>query len=205
MMTAFEDRLRDADPVRHEAVDAAARERMRATVLAAAAQPPARSPRTFGRRAALAALGMVVLGAAAAGSRLWFGALTLHAAAVRFEIRLAESTPAPDLQSVRVDGSDRVIYLHRDAVVTNDDVADARVVAGDAPDQFHVAVTLTTEGGEKMRAATAAHLDRPMALLIDGEVVMAPTVRSVVGTEGLLTGNYTREEAEHVATGMMLR
>ena len=130
---------------------------------------------------------------------------SLHAAAVRFEVRLAETTPTLDLQPARVAGSDRVIYLHREAIVTNDDIATARVVPGSAPSQFHVAVTFTPAGGERMRAATADHLGRPLALLIDGEVVLAPTLRSVVSTEALLTGNYTREEADRVATGMLLR
>jgi hypothetical protein len=203
-MTAFEDRLRDADPMRHEAVDAAARERMRAAVLSEASTPAARSPRTFGRRAALAAIPIVAI-AAFTGSKAWWPSPTLHAAAVRFEIRLAETAPADGLRAVRVGDSDRVIYVEREPVVTNDDIAGATVLPGNAPGEFHVGITLTAAGGAKMRAATAGHIDRPMALLIDGEVVMAPTVRSVVGTEGLLTGNYTREEADRIATGMMLR
>lgn len=204
-MTALRDRMRDADPLRREGVDVAGRERVRATVMAAASRPTTAPSRPFGRRTALAGLTVAAIVLGVAGSKVWLASPSLHAAAVRFEIRLAESTPTLDLQPVRIAGSDRVIYLHREPIVTNDDIAGASVLPGSAPGQFHVGVTLTAAGGEKMRAATAAHIGRPMALLIDGAVVMAPTVRSVVSTEALLTGNYTRDEAERIANGMMLR
>ena len=51
-------------------------------------------------------------------------------AAVRFEVRLAEDNPAGGLQAARV-GTDRTIYLHPEAIVTNSDIATARVVPGD--------------------------------------------------------------------------
>jgi preprotein translocase subunit SecD len=204
-MTRIEEMLRDADPVRHEPLRADDRSRMRDRLQAAIAGPPAQEHRVAGRRAFLAAGIVTLVAAGVVGSRLWSAAPTLHAAAVRFEIRLAEATPTLDLQPAHVAGSDRVVYLHRDAIVTNDDIANARVVAGNGADQYHVAVTLTPAAGERMRTATAAHIGRPVALLIDGEVVMAPTVRSVITTEALLTGNYTKDEAARIANGMLLR
>jgi hypothetical protein len=205
VMTRVEDLLRDADPVRHEPLRADDRARMCERLRAAAASPPASEHRFAGRRAFVIA-GLAALAAAGIGGfRLWPVAPTLHAAAVRFEIRLAEATPTLDLQPARVAGSDRVVYLYRDAVVTNDDIATARVVPGNAPNQYQIGVTLTPAAGERMRTATAGHIGRPVALLIDGEVVMAPTVRSVITNQALLTGNYSKDEAERIANGMLLR
>jgi preprotein translocase subunit SecD len=203
-MTHVKDLLRDADPVRAESSPTHTdREQVRRATIAAAAAPTATSP--VRRRAVLAAAVIAVAGLAIAGSKLWLGSPTLHAAAVRFEIRLAESTPTLDLQPARIAGSDRVIYLHREAIVTNDDIAAAHVMPGSAPDQFHVGVTLLPAAGERMRTATAAHIGRPVALLVDGDVVSAPTVRSAIGAEALITGNFTRDEADRIANGMLLR
>ena len=66
-----------------------------------------------------------------------------------------------------------------------------------------VEVRLTPEGAARLRQATGAHLDRPMAVLIDGLVVMAPTVRSEIGDVGVITGGYDRREAERLVRGMV--
>jgi SecD-like export protein len=199
-MTTVRDLLRDADPARHDEMHRDERDRMRRAVAAAARRgtPPASRARVM----AVAAIAVAVM--VVAGSRLWMGSATLHAAAVRFEARLAEWTPTLDLIPARV--GDRTIYLHREAIVTNGDIASARVIPGDAPLQFHVAIVLTAAGAEKMGAATASHLGRPLALMIDGSVVMAPTVRSAITSQqAVLTGAYTEAEAERIASGMIGR
>ena len=49
-------------------------------------------------------------------------------AAVRFEVRLAQTQPVPGLIVARVVDSGRTIYLHPEMVVTNDDIAQSWVV-----------------------------------------------------------------------------
>ena len=53
-----------------------------------------------------------------------------------------------------------------------------------------------------MRQATAEHIGRPVAILIDGTVVMAPIVRSPIGDSAVISGQFTREEAERIAAGI---
>jgi len=203
-MDNVKDLLRDADPLHREPPSSADRDRARAAVLAAAHASARTNRGTVGRRVALAAGVAALVGLAAAGSRVWSGA-TVHAAAVRFEARLAEKTPTLDLLPVHIAGSTETLYLHRDAIVTNDDVLGASVVPAQDPSQFNIGIRFTQTGAERMRAATASHIGRPMALMIDGEVVMAPTVRSIISTDALLTGNYTRAEADRIANGMLLK
>jgi SecD/SecF fusion protein len=68
--------------------------------------------------------------------------------------------------------------------------------------RFVVGVHFTPEGARKMNAATQNHIDRPIAILVDGEVVMAPTVRSTIGDSAEINGNYTREQAERIVNGL---
>jgi preprotein translocase subunit SecD len=60
--------------------------------------------------------------------------------------------------------------------VSNEDIA--RVV--DDGSGYGVAVELLPSGAERMRQATEAHVGRPMAVLVDGRVVMAPVVPGVL-------------------------
>ncbi len=206
-MTAIRELLKDADPMRHETPGLADRERVRRAVMTAA-HPPASGRPPARRRIALLAIAAgaaLVAAVGARGVRVWPGDTTLHAAAVRFEIRLAESEPTLGLAPARVAGSDRTVYLHRETVVTNDDIAAARVVAGGAPQEFNVTVMFVPSAAEKMRAATVAHIGRPLALMLDDEVVMAPIVRSPIAAEAVLTGHYTYAEASRIAGGMLVR
>jgi len=208
-MTTVSDLLRDADPVRHEpGCNDEERDRVRALVLATAAnEPDGAAPMWRGRRAALAtALAMLTMVALAGVARLWSGGgVTLHAAAVRFEVRLAETAFAPGLRPSPIVGSDRVIYLHAEPIVTNDDILRSVVVPNGDGSGFGVAVTFNRDGADKMRRATASHLNAPLALLVDGNVIAAPTLRSPIGESAIVSGNFSQAEAERIAEGMRVR
>ena len=205
-MTTVSDLLRDADPMRDEpSRSREERNRIRALVLAAAAnQPPRRAARWQSRRSAVWTLAAILaILAVVAGSRLWSGGgATLHAAAVRFEVRLAETAFAPGLRPARIVGADAVVYLHPETVVTNDDILRSTVVATGNGPGFGVAVTFPPAGAARMERATASHLNAPVALLVDGEVIAAPTLRSPISESAIVSGNFTKPEAERIAEGM---
>jgi hypothetical protein len=206
-MKTVKDLLRDADPLRHEPDrPAEERERLRQTIVAAASDATAPLSNWFRARIALfAAVAVAVIAMVAVGSQVWSpGGATLQAA-VRFEVRLAEESPATGLREARVSGTDRVIYLHQEAIVTNSDVVQSRVVQGDNASRFSVAVEFSAAGAERMRQATASHIGKLAAVVIDGEVVMAPVVRAPVSTLGLISGDYTRAEAERIVSGIGVR
>jgi preprotein translocase subunit SecD len=138
----------------------------------------------------------------AAGSLLWVYGPARVLAAVRFEARLAEDRPIEGLVVAQVGDSGRLVYLHPEIVVSNDDIAQSWVVE-DPPGRFGVAVQLLPCGAERMRQATRGHVGRPMAMLVDGRVVMAPVVRSPIGDSAVVTGDFTRAEAERIAHGIV--
>jgi preprotein translocase subunit SecD len=202
-MSSLRSLLQDADPLRHEPprLDAD-RERIRLSILQHIAVGRPTTP--IGARLKLvAALAMVVMAMTAAGYQIWHGT-TPVLAAVRFEVRLAEDQPIPGLVVARLADSGRVIYLHPEIVVSNDDIAQSWV-SEDGPSQFGIAVQLLPSGAERMRQATTTHVGRPVAILIDGRVVMAPVVRAPISDSSVISGNYTRADAERIADGMRLR
>ena len=202
-MTMFRDILRDADPVRHEPhrLDQE-RERVRRTVVAAAMDAPAPSFGWFRRPIALLATVALIVGLAVVGSRIGSqGSATLQAA-VRFEVRLAEVQPAEGLREARVAGPDRTIYLHPEVIVSNGDISQSSVVQGDGPARFGIGVRFNAAGAEKMRRATANHVGRPVAILIDGEVATAPILKAPISASAVISGDYTKADAERIANGI---
>ena len=197
-MSDLGDALRDADPFRREpAWTNASRDRVRHTVVSAASAPTRRNAVHLSA-AALVGLGLVTT----AGVGL-LGPRKARAAAVLFEMRLAEDEPGPGLVGATVGGSDRVVYLHDAVIVSNGHIRSARVVEHDGG--FGVAVVFTAEGAEQMDRATRAHLDRPIAIMLDGEVVSAPTIRSVIRETAVLEASYARADAERIAAGVLAR
>jgi preprotein translocase subunit SecD len=206
-MTSVRDLLRDADPCaceRHQLESN--REAIRRAIALARPHVPGRPsvhPRMRLRRAAFVAAFVVVSVVALAFWRQT--APAVQASPVRFEMRLAEDQAAPGLREARIAGSDRVVYLHDGVIVDNDDVATARVVRGDEPSRFNVQIEFTAGGAEKMRRATEGQVGARIAILLDDEVVMAPTVRAEVDSIALLSGRYSQAEAKRLAAGIAVR
>jgi hypothetical protein len=206
-MKTVRELLRDTDPIRHEPDRLAEeRDRLRQAVVGAAADVSAPLSIWFHPRIALlATVTLVIVAIMAVGWQIWSRGGASLQAAVRFEVRLAEDAATAGLREARISGSNRVVYLHRDIIVTNGDIAQSRVVAGDGASRFGVGVDFNPAGSEKMRRATANHIGRPLAVLIDGEVVTAPVLRSPISTSAVISGDYTRAEAERIADGIGIR
>jgi preprotein translocase subunit SecD len=206
-MDTLTSQLRDADPLRLEAARPEdERQRVRSAAIAAASQPTRRPRATLPRYAVVLLIACGALTATVvARPDLWPRHATLHAAAVRLELRLAQTAFSPGLRSARVVNSAEVLYLNPDVILTNDDIVASRVVPGDGPSRFGVAVTFSADGARRMRDTTSRHIGELIAIVIDGEVVAAPRVRSPIDREAIISGEYTRAEADRIAEGLLVR
>ena len=64
-----------------------------------------------------------------------------------------------------------------------------------------VAFKLDSEGSAIFAKATAENINKVISITLDGEVISAPTVNSVIaGGEGVITGDFTAEEVQSLAT-----
>lgn len=193
--------LQDADPLRHDPprrdVD---RERLRQTLLRARSLDGQTRP--LHARLPLAAAGAAVAIAVivALGFQLWTYGSTPLLAAVRFEVRLAEDKPTPGLVVAQVGDTGRLVYLHPEIVVSNEDIEQAWVFQDAAG--FGVAAKFLPSGAERMQAATTGHVGRPLAILIDGRVVSVPTLRAPISDSATINGAYTQAEATRIADGI---
>jgi preprotein translocase subunit SecD len=207
-MKSIRSLLQEADPLTYEATcPPVERERQRQAIVeavSAAAQFPSHA-RSRWRSISFVAVAAIVILTSILGSRTHSPFVSDLQAAVRFEVKLAESKPGPGLREVKRAGSEPPVYIHQEAVVTNSDIASAQVVPGAIPGRYAVQVEFNTSGAAKMRAATAGHIGRPVAILIDGEAVMAPVLRTPISASAVVTGNFTKAEAGRIVNGVMLR
>jgi preprotein translocase subunit SecD len=201
-MKNLPDLLRDADPLAHEARRSARERRMNRQEVLDSPRGIVEFPR---RRVLMTAIAATVVVGIVSGSRYWSRFVVDVVAAVRFEVHLAEENPAEGLREIAATGTGRRIYLHPETVVTNSDIARAQVVQGDSASAFSVSVTFNAGGAAKVSRATANHIGRPLAILLDGEVVMAPVLRSPITTTAIISGQFTRVEAERIVTGIIGR
>lgn len=204
-MKSITELLRDADPLLHESMTSSEeRDCRREAILAATsgAHAPVRTePRSRG--ALLITLGFATLVVAFfLAERMWSPLVTnVYAAPVRFEVKLAEEEPAAGLREAKVSG--RSVYLHTEAIVTNSDILRAYVIQVDHSPQYNVGVDFNSSGTAKIGAATARHIGKPVAILLDGQVVMAPTVRAAIGKSAVISGDLSRSEAEKIVKGII--
>jgi preprotein translocase subunit SecD len=119
--------------------------------------------------------------------------------ATTFEVRLAETKPAPGLTEAIVEGTKNKIYLHKEAALTRRDITAARATV-DSADNPAVEVVFSEEGRKKLAKLTEQHQGKPLAILVDGKVIFAPVVRAKITQEkALITGKFSKAEAERIA------
>lgn len=64
---------------------------------------------------------------------------------------------------------------------------------------WHIRFELKPEGGAIFGPYTASHVGQPMAIVLDGVVLSAPTIQSQLDTGGVITGAFDEAEAKTLA------
>ena len=115
------------------------------------------------------------------------------------EIRAASNTAIAGWQEMsRPDGG--TLWVSPSNALTTADIARAEPRT-DAKGQRTVGMVFTDEGARKMAQLSAAQVNQPIALLLDGKLVWAPVVRSSIEKEATLSG-VTPEIVQRVLTSI---
>ena len=204
-MKTITELLRDADPLLHEPMTSSEqRDYQRKAILAAASRARDHAgAESRSRVTLLVTLGFAMIVVLFFAERMWSPLVrNVYAAAVRFEVKLAEEKPAAGLREAKVSGTDGLVYLHAEAIVTNSDISRAYLIQVDHSSQYNVGVEFNPSGAEKIRAATRRHVGKPVAILLDGQVVMTATVREPIAESAVISGDLSRTEAEKIVKGI---
>ncbi|MBI5671497.1 MAG: protein translocase subunit SecD [Chloroflexi bacterium] len=65
--------------------------------------------------------------------------------------------------------------------------------------RWEIQFELTPEGGKIFGPFTGARIGQPLAIVLDGVVLSAPTIEAQLDTGGVITGQFTEEEAKTLA------
>ena len=116
--------------------------------------------------------------------------------------RTADPTASPGTGNILVPSLDEpdVFYiLERRPVVTGEDLENAQLDF-DQNGRPAVAFRFNTSAARTFGDYTAENIGSPFAIVLDEEVISAPTIQShIPGGSGIITGNFTVEEATNLA------
>ncbi|MDR1885812.1 MAG: protein translocase subunit SecD [Synergistaceae bacterium] len=108
---------------------------------------------------------------------------------------------SPDMMVAREE--DGGTYLLGQVYVTGKDLVEARMTY-DELQKPAVSIKFSREGSVAFEEATAANIEKQIAIVLDNTVISAPTVRTrITGGEAIITGSFRDDEAARLA--VMLR
>ncbi len=67
---------------------------------------------------------------------------------------------------------------------------------------YHISVTLHDEYGDKMSQITRENIGKPLAIVLDGVVISAPTIQGSFGAQFQITGGFSEAEARDLASAL---
>ncbi len=68
--------------------------------------------------------------------------------------------------------------------------------------QWQISFELTGPGSDQFYEYTNTHIGEPMAIVLDGRVLSAPTINAAIRDSGVISGQFSQEEAESLGVQM---
>lgn len=124
-------------------------------------------------------------------------------AQAQFTINAAAENPIPGWLKMDIEGGS--VWVNPAPGITSADIQGAEPAADRKYGNF-VKVIFTDAGAKKMRELTTAQMNKPIAIVLDGKLISAPKVRSVISNEGIITGKppggLSIEEVRRILTSV---
>ena len=97
------------------------------------------------------------------------------------------------------DGSEEVRVSKR-IVLSGDNLVDAKPSMNNQTNETVVSFSLDRVGAKKFGKATSANVGKRLAIVLDGKIISAPSVREpIIGGSGQISGNFTFQSATDLA------
>lgn len=87
-------------------------------------------------------------------------------------------------------------YLHKEPILTNADILEARAVEDPHRKRgtFKVRLVFTKQGADRMEEATRANRGKLLAVLVDGNIVSAARIFETIHDQAALSGDWITKE-----------
>ncbi len=125
--------------------------------------------------------------------------MTFHLVDEETSVQSAQAGQLPADSMLALSEEEGYVVLKRAVVVGGESLDDAR---GIYDDQGRPAVSFSFKaaGAKKFARATRENINRRLAIVLDGQVISAPTIQSVIPNgQGVITGAFTVQETNNLA------
>ena len=92
--------------------------------------------------------------------------------------------------------------VSRSPVVRGTDIRDAHASQDQSVGRWETNFVLTQEAAKRFERYTEANIGNRAAIVVDSQIISAPTIQSRIGDTGRITGASTREEAADLALNL---
>jgi preprotein translocase subunit SecD len=130
----------------------------------------------------------------------------------KLEFRLVDTTVSPqDAQQDRAPLDDDLLYatvgsqtlpmlVKKQVLVEGEDLIDAQPWVDSRTGASAVNFKFNSAGTTKFGRATQENIGRPLAIILDNDIISAPVIRTpILGGSGQISGNFTAESASALA------
>jgi RNA polymerase sigma factor (sigma-70 family) len=124
-----------------------------------------------------------------------------------FQFRLVLNAPSAkaDPMTVVQPGADaktaQTLYVQKKVLLDQTDLKSASVITNQPAGKPWIQITFTDAGAKRFAKVTRQNIGKRLAIIIDGRLYSAPTIRSEIsGGQAQVTGNFSEQEANDLAT-----
>lgn len=95
-----------------------------------------------------------------------------------------------------------VYLVARTPVVRGPDIRDAKPESGQLPGSWSTGFVLSQEAAKRFADFTASHIGSPLAIVLDGKVLQAPSIKNQISDQGVIEGQPTQQDANDLALNL---
>ena len=111
----------------------------------------------------------------------------------------ARGTGEEDVITLPAAYEERDYRLEKRVAMAGEHIRDARMAFHPDTQEPVVNFRLDDQGARVFADMTRDNIGRPLAIVLDGEVITAPVIRSAIGASGEISGSFTTTEASDLA------
>jgi preprotein translocase subunit SecD len=120
------------------------------------------------------------------------------------EFRLADDVETPDWKKMLIPDTSEAVFVCNEASLKGSHIARVsfyKDVNGDPT----IALTLTEEGAAAMEITTTENIDRRLAIVLSGKLIMAPKIIAPIKKEMVISGLTKKEDLLKIFRAIVLR